>query len=210
MLEGLPGPLPPGERVLWQGRPCSQTLARRAFQVRKLAVYFALLLVWYLASALTSGEDARTAMLATLRMTGIALVPLALVYAYSWATSRSTTYTITDRRLVMSIGIALPMTINLPFSKVVSAAVEMFHGGHGSIVLTLTPTDRLAYLMLWPHARPWRMARAEPMLRGIPDAARVSQTLARALAASAGVSVQAVPINSAASQAARPQISALA
>jgi predicted Na+-dependent transporter len=90
--------------VLWQGRPCWHTLARRAFQVRKLAAYFVLLLVWYLASALTSGEAARAASLATLRMTGVALVPLMLVYAYSWATSRSTIYTITDRRVVMSIG----------------------------------------------------------------------------------------------------------
>jgi hypothetical protein len=64
--------------------------------------------------------------------------------------------------------------------------------------------------MLWPHARPWRMARTEPMLRGIPDVSRVSQILARALAASAGVAVQAAPLDSGASQPARPQISALA
>ena len=209
-LRGLPGPLPSEEHVLWQGRPCWHTLARRAFQVRKLTVYFALLLVWYLASALDSGEDMRTATFATLRMIGVALVPLALIYAYAWATSRSTLYTITDRRLVMSIGIALPMTINLPFGKVHSAAVEMFPDGHGSIVLKLPPTDRLAYLMLWPHARPWRMAWAEPMLRAIPDAARVSQTLARALAASAGVSVQATPLGVDSLQTARPQTSVLA
>jgi hypothetical protein len=43
--------------------------------------------------------------------------------------------------------------------------------------------------MLWPHARPWRMARAEPSLRAIPDAAHAGQILGRALAASADMPV---------------------
>ena len=110
---------------------------------------------------------------------------------YAWLTSRCTLYTITDRRLVMRVGIALPMTFNLPFSSIESAGLKCWADGNGSIVLTLAPGERLAYLVLWPHARPWRMARTEPMLRCIPDAARVAQTLARALAAAAEMPVQA-------------------
>jgi hypothetical protein len=202
----LSGSLPQGERVLWQGRPCWRALAKRAFQVSKLAVYFAILLIWYGVSSFTSGEAAGDAGVATLRMTGIALVPLALVCAYAWLTSRTTTYTITDRRVVFGIGIALPMTINLPFSKIETACVDVTPDGTGSIVLSLPPTERLAYFLLWPHARPWRMARAEPMLRCSPDAARVSQILARSLAASAGLPVQAAPI-AATSTSKQPEIS---
>ena len=57
--------------------------------------------------------------------------------------------------------------------------------GTGDIALQLGKGDRVAYLILWPHARPWRLAKAEPMLRAIPHADRVAQVLARALAAAA-------------------------
>ncbi len=38
--------------------------------------------------------------------------------------------------------------------------------------------------MLWPHARPWKIAAAEPMLRAVPDGEAVAAKLARALAES--------------------------
>jgi hypothetical protein len=41
---GLPSALPPGERVVWQGPPDWRSLAVHAFHVRKIAVYFALML----------------------------------------------------------------------------------------------------------------------------------------------------------------------
>jgi hypothetical protein len=209
-IERLQASLPEGERVLWQGRPCWKTLALRVFHVRALAIYFAILLVWYALSSFNAGEAPRDAALATLRMTGVALVPLALVAAYAWITARMTTYTITDRRVIFGIGVALPMTINVPFSRVQQAAADVAEDGSGSVVLTLLPAERLAYLMMWPHARPWRMAKAEPMLRCIPDAASVSQLLARALAASAGLPVRAAPSGIVASAAKQPSVSAVA
>jgi hypothetical protein len=209
-IDRLQASLPEGERVLWQGRPCWKTMAIQAFQARKLAIYFAILLVWYALSSFNSAETARDAALATLRMTGVALVPLALVCTYAWITARMTTYTITDRRVIFGIGVALPMTINVPFSRVQTAATDVSDDGSGSIVLTLLPAERLAYLMMWPHARPWRMSKAEPMLRCIPDAAPVSKLLARALAASAGLPVRAAPAGIVASAATQPSVSAVA
>ena len=41
---GLPSALPMGERVVWQGAPDWQRLAVHAFHVRKIALYFALML----------------------------------------------------------------------------------------------------------------------------------------------------------------------
>ena len=51
-IPGLPGLLPPGEQILWQGSPDGRALARSAFHVRIVAGYFAILSAWALASAL--------------------------------------------------------------------------------------------------------------------------------------------------------------
>ncbi len=194
---GLPERPPAGEQVLWQGAPDWRSLARRAFHLRKMALYFAALWTWsVLASLPVSGESA----LAAGRNLGLALVALGLVALFAWLTARTTAYTLTDQRLVIRFGIALPVTINLPFRLVDGAAVRTSADGTGDLTLTLRPTQKIAYLLLWPHARPWRVARSEPSLRAIPDAARVAQLLSRALAASAAQA--AVPIVAAATPAA--------
>jgi hypothetical protein len=43
----------------------------------------------------------------------------------------------------------------------------------------------MSYFILWPHARPWRVARTEPMLRCVPNVQEATSVLARALAAHA-------------------------
>ena len=58
----------------------------------------------------------------------------------------------------------------------------------------MTEGDKVAYLLLWPHARPWRLSKPEPMLRAVPDAARVAAILARALAAAASQPVRAATL----------------
>jgi hypothetical protein len=60
-------------------------------------------------------------------------------------------------------------------------------GNTGDIAVTLKGEHRLGYAMLWPHARPWRLSRPQPMLRALPDAARLAQELAQACAALAPV-----------------------
>jgi hypothetical protein len=40
---GLPGPLPKGEQMLWQGGPSWKHVAVRVLHVRKLIIYFAIL-----------------------------------------------------------------------------------------------------------------------------------------------------------------------
>jgi hypothetical protein len=192
-LPGVPGPLPQGERLLWQGAPRWQTLALRVLHVRKVAAYFALLLVWYAVTKLQAGVPARDVTLAVLRFGGLALIPLLLLCAYAWLTARTTTYTVTTRRVVLRFGIALPMTLNLPFKKIDGADFKPLPGGAGDISLRPVASERLAYPLLWPHARPWRMARAEPTLRAVPQAERVARIVARALAAAAAVPVPAAP-----------------
>ena len=192
-LRGLPERLPAGERLLWQGAPDWRRMALNVFHVRGLALYFGAIIAYCLVAAAMDGTPLQDAALSTAKLAGAALTPIGFLTAYSWLVARSTTYTITDQRVVMQFGLALPMTINLPFRKIESAALKPSAKGFGDISLLLNSGDKLAYLVLWPHARPWRLARAEPMFRAIPDVGRVGQLLARALAASADMPVPAAP-----------------
>jgi len=184
---GLPEPLPPGERVLWQGSPDWRALARDAMHLRGLAWYFGVLLLWRGATTYSDtgswGEAAR----AVLWLLPLAVAALVILAAVAWLASRASLYTITDRRVVMRVGIVLTITFNLPYSRIEAAGVRTRADGTGDLTLLIDPSDRIAYLHLWPHARPWHVRRAQPMLRALPDAQRVSVLLSRALADSAGV-----------------------
>jgi hypothetical protein len=182
---GLPAPLPPGERLLWQGAPRWGALARRAFHVRKLAVYCAALLAWRVAADLSDGQSPASAALGAVWLTPLVLGAVGIPALLAWLFSRTTVYTITSRRVVLRSGVALPMTLNIPFRLVESAALKTYRDGTGDIRLALAGPDRISYLHLWPNVRLWRAARPEPMLRAVPDAARVAEILVQALAAAA-------------------------
>lgn len=172
---GLPEPLPRGERMLWQGAPDWKRLALHALHVRKLAVYFAVMLgvQWlYLL-----GEP-QAAMLRPLLTSAImATLALSLLTAIAWFSARSTLYTLTDRRVIMRVGIVLTLTFNLPLRQIAGASFKPYAGGTGDIALALKGADRIAWLNLWPHARAWRVKRPEPSLRCLPNAAAVAARL---------------------------------
>jgi hypothetical protein len=185
-VRGLPEALPAGETMLWQGEPDAAALARGAFHVRAVAMYFGVLVAWRLAAGVADGEPFGTTLVAALWLAALAAAAVGVLAALAWLTARTTVYTITTRRIVIRFGIALPMTVNLPFRIVASAGLKRYPDGSGDIPLVLVPGERLSYLLMWPHVRPWRIARPEPMLRGIADAAPVARLLAGALAAAAG------------------------
>jgi Bacterial PH domain len=190
-VRGLPQRLPAGERILWQGEPRVAALARRVFHLRKLALYCGLLLVWRVASGLSDGEPLATIATFCLWLVPFAVIVLGLPLLLAWLYARATVYTITNRRVVIRSGVALPMSINLPFRLIGAAGLKVYADGSGDIPLSLTGSDRIAYLHLWPNVRPWRVTRPEPMLRGIPDAAEVAELLADALAAAPATKPQA-------------------
>lgn len=185
-VPGLPENLPPGERVLWRGAPDWKALAMHVFHVRAVAIYFAALLAWKAGGALAGGAGAGEAASSAIMVALFAVAALGLLSLLAWLTARATIYTVTDERVVIRAGVALPKAINIPFAIIGSAALRTRPGGNGDIPLRLTGPDRASYLHLWPHARPWRLNRAEPMLRGLPDAADAAGILAGALAARAG------------------------
>lgn len=189
-IRGLPGDLPDGEHIVWQGSPEWKRLGRDAFKTFWIAGYFAALLIW---AALDGGT---TGMAMTLVM---AALGLGLLYALAWGTARSTVYTITSRRVVLRYGMALPKCINLPMSAVASAGLKRNAGGSGDIPLTLSQPHKLGYAVFWPHVRPWKIRDPEPMLRSIPDVETVARLLTDALMA-ASPDGRRVPITDASSE----------
>jgi len=177
--------LPRGETILWQGRPQWYGLALRAFHIRAVAFYFALLLVWRITQGMADGDSAPTMLVAALWLLAPCVAACGILALLAWLSSRTTRYTITGKRVIMQFGMALPITLNVPFAKISSAALRLYGDGSGDIPLAMSGKDRVAFLMLWPHVRPWRAAQTEPMLRSIEDARNVSEILARAVVAAA-------------------------
>jgi len=177
---GLPERLPKGERILWQGSPDAKVLARQLFHLRALVVYFAAILALRGGFVLADGATVAEALKAVGMVAPLAAMAIGLAWGMAVMCARTTVYTITTKRVVMRIGIVLNLTFNLPFTRLEGASLRDTGLGTGDIPLTLAKGDRIAYLHLWPHARPWRTARPEPMMRCVPDAARVSAVLAQA------------------------------
>jgi hypothetical protein len=188
-VRGLPQRLPKGETIVWQGKPKWDTLALRAFHVRKLAIYFAVLLTWYSATEIAAQESLGATAVAISRATLLALLAIGLITLFAWLTSRATVYTFTSKRVVVRFGVALSMSVNIPFGKIEAASVKANPDGTGDILLTLSRTEKMSYIVLWPHVRPWRMGRVQPLLRAIPEAVAVAQLFGRAVAANAAAPV---------------------
>lgn len=177
--------LPKGETVLWRGKPDWRHLAMDAFHAPLVALYFVGIGTWHLATALHDGASRLEALSAA----SIVLIPLALalgiVVGMAWLWARATAFTLTDRRLVMRFGVALPSLINVPLRDIDAMRVRRGFAGRGDIAFTLPRSGRLAFHQLWPYARPWHLFPASPMLRAVPDAEAVNALFAKALRAAA-------------------------
>lgn len=185
-IRGLPGDLPKGERLLWQGSPDWWALAQRAFHVRTVSVYFAVLIAWRAVAAGMDGASMPGAIQSGLQMAPLAIAAIGLLCCLAVLTARTTVYTITSKRVVLRFGVALPKAINIPFAIIDNAALKGFSDRTGDLALTLKSPNKIAYLLLWPHARPWKLSRPEPAMRAVPDASSVALQLALALKAAHG------------------------
>ncbi|MGE4243404.1 photosynthetic complex putative assembly protein PuhB [Ramlibacter sp.] len=191
---GLPEALPAGEHILWQGGPDWWALACHAFHVRQLAAYFAAMLALRAAFVVSEGGSAGDAAAAALWLLPLALFALATLVVLARLSARTTVYTLTNRRVVMRVGIVLTLTFNLPLRRLAGAGLrEDAATGIGDIPMQLAGREKVAYVHLWPHARPWRAARPEPMLRCIPHVREVAGLLAATWSAETGVTPQPLP-----------------
>jgi hypothetical protein len=186
---GLPEKLPPGEHILWQGAPSARSLALHVFHVRMLSFYFAAMLM--LQGLYLAGEPGGFVVKPLLLSLCAAVLALSLLAAVAWFAAHNTLYTITNRRVVMRIGIVLTLTLNLPFKALSAAAVRTYQDGTGDIVVDLAGNDRMGWAHLWPHARPWALRKPQPSLRCLADAQHVAALLQTAwLAANPGIQAQ--------------------
>jgi hypothetical protein len=188
-IPGLPEALPAGEVLLWQGAPAWTEIAQRVFLIRWVMAYFFLLATWdLLNAALRDGS-----MIAAIGSAAILLlggsVGVGILALLAKLTAKTSVYSITSRRLVLRVGVALPITINIPFAAIAGADLRHRKDGHGDIVMELLPGHRISWIALWPHCAGWSIGRPKPMLRGVPDAAAVARILGEAAASTGGAAI---------------------
>ena len=194
-VAGLPEALPEGERILWSDAPDWRAMLVDVFHLRALLIYAAIFLAWRGLATVYDGGGLLDVLAATGTLAAVFALGFALLAVLALLTAKNTRYTVTNRRVAMRIGVALTMTINLPYKQVLSADYRAAPFGTGSIALTLSQTGGLGYLVLWPHARPLRFSRPQPMLRCIRDAEKVAQCLANALKAThAGIEAPSIHV----------------
>ena len=178
-VKGLPERPPAGEEILWQGRPDWWALTRESLSLYWVLGYFVLLAAWRF-GAMIDQVNLATAFAASFPFIILGGIVGLLLAVIAFVQARATVYTITNRRVAMRIGAALTVTLNLPYTQIGSANLDLRKRGTGTIALELLGDTRLSYLVCWPHVRPWVMRRTQPALRCIPDAAEVAEILADA------------------------------
>ncbi len=175
--KGLPDHLPEGEKLLWQGRPDWKRLAVNAFHIRKVAIYFGVLIMGQGAWKLANGASFVEALHAVPVMFGLGLLACAILLGFAYASARTTHYTLTNKRALMKVGIALPVIINLPLRQVDGVSFANSSKSCGTICFKTAGQTRLAYMLLWPHAMPWQFTKPQPAFREIADVEDVAQRL---------------------------------
>ena len=176
-VRGLPGHLPAGEHILWQGSPDWRTLSRSALKADWVAGYFGALAIWNVGNELVGGSSLLSALTTGVISLLVGAVAVGLLVLYAWLNARTTVYTLTNKRFVLRHGVALSKCFNIPYPTIASAQLKVDEKGVGDIPISLGGGAKIAYPHLWPHARPWKFVSPQPMMRALPDAAAVAERL---------------------------------
>ncbi len=178
-VKGLPERPPEGEQILWQGRPNWWALAKESLSLYWVAAYFLGLGIWRFVTMIDQVSFA-IAFRASFPFVILGGIVCALLLIVAVVQAKATVYTITNRRVAMRIGAALTVTLNLPYTQIKNADLDLRSSGTGTIALELMGDTRLSYLVCWPHIRPWKISRTQPALRCIPEAEQVARILSDA------------------------------
>ena len=197
--------LAPDETIVWTGQPSWRRVARDAMHLRGVAAYFGLLFVLDAYQAWMKSIPLGQALHDSVPLIAITVLALAILTAIAWLIGRSR-YTITNRRVILRYGLALPATLSIPMSQIASTAVAVNGDGAADIALVLKGGNRMPYLKLWPHARAWHVTEPQPMLRSLAGGEAVATTLARALQAAEGGRIAPVPRRTVEEQELVPQL----
>lgn len=178
-VRGLPEALPEDEHILWQGSPNPWRLAVEALKLKWIAGYFILLAVWRIGVSSTD-HTLTEAMAHGIPFVLVGALACLVIYGLATVQARSAVYTLTNKRAALRIGAALTMTLNLPYTQIKNANLDLRQGGTGTIAFELKGDTRFSYLMTWPHVRPWCVSVTQPSMRCIPQAEKVAQIFAEA------------------------------
>ena len=162
--------LPAGETILWRGKPDWRFLAIDAFHAPLIALYFGLIGGWHLMAALHDGASGSAALLEASGVVFPLIVALSLVSLLAWLSARATVFTLTDRRVVMRYGMALPALINIPLGNIEAMRMRKGLGGTGDIAVhaaaqgasRLSPALALRAALAAVSGRSDAAGRAEP------------------------------------------------
>lgn len=178
-VRGLPEALPEDEHILWQGSPSPVRLAKDALALNWIIGYFVLLTIWRVgvSSTLVPFDQA---LAHGVPFVVIGALCVLLILGLATMQAKSAVYTLTNKRVAMRIGAALTMTLNLPYTQIGNAGLDLKRSGHGTLAFELIGDTRFSYMMTWPHVRPWYMSKTQPAFRSIPNAEAVAQIFADA------------------------------
>lgn len=177
-VRGLPEYLPEGETLIWQGAPDPKSMARRVFRVRVVAVYFAALIAVHLGFQLSQGRALTETLLGSSWMLALGIAAVVILAGLAAAYAKTTVYTLTDKRIVLRSGVAMPMMVNIPLNTVTAADMRAYGDGSGDIVFSVEKRKRLSHILLWPNVRPWRFTPVQPAFRSIAHIEAVASALA--------------------------------
>jgi hypothetical protein len=116
-IRGLPERPPEGEIILWQGQPNWLRLTVESLNVWWVLGYFIFLFVWRFISV-SDLMPIGQALLVSFPFLALAMIVTLLLMLVGYILARTTVYTITNKRVVMRIGAALTVTLNIPFTEI--------------------------------------------------------------------------------------------
>jgi hypothetical protein len=192
---GLPEKLPEAEKIIWQGSPDVWRTAKDIFYIRPVIAYFIFLVFFRIYDGIVLEHSLQVVVISTAWMIALSIVCVGLLGTLAYFTAKSAVYTITNRRIVMRIGMAMTLSFNLPFKEIVSADVKAQKDGYGNIPLKVDYGTKIGYFHLWPHVRPMNFNHPEPMLRNIANVKEVAALLKQAWATENQISIDQVVTN---------------
>ena len=181
--------LPADEVLIWQGRPEANAIATRAMRLWYVVAYLLGLVVLRTGYLIMGGAPISewSALLAWQSLASLFIV--GLIAGLSALYGKTTIYSLTNRRLILRTGAAVPIHVNFPLEQIASADLKVFPDGTGDIALTLENSDKLYWLLLWPNVRSWWVRPLQPLLRGLRDFELAASALASAASAESDVSL---------------------
>ncbi|MGL4406262.1 MAG: photosynthetic complex putative assembly protein PuhB [Notoacmeibacter sp.] len=182
-VPGLPGRLPDGEYIVWQGRPEAKIVMTRLLRARWIAGYFAIAALWSVAVGINNSEALWALFGRVVFIAVAAVIVFALMAFYARAIAKTSLYTLTNKRIVMRVGIALSASFNLPFKQISGADFRVGADGAGDVALTLKPGHGLSGAVFFPHQRGGLWRKLSPQMMCLPDARHVAETLAEQMRA---------------------------